>query len=141
MPVSRAQARTTLAQELESAMSTAQVVYDHMRSDFAGQSPVVRVMSGGSERRRFTTQGGRGDLLLMVQIWVLSVSPADNWTEADAENALDQLEWELAQYIDSNRRSEVWQALDFDGRSRVEVVRLEGKPYLIEDIPLVMKVF
>lgn len=141
MPVSRAEARKALATELTTALPTAQVVYDHMKGGFAGQSPVVRVMSAGSERRRFTPQGGRGELHFTVQFWVMYASPGNNWSEEDAENAIDQLEYELAEYVDSNRQGNPWKSLEYSTRSGIELVRLEGKPYLIEDVPIVMKVY
>lgn len=141
MTLSRETVRKALATALTTALPSAQVVYNHMKGGFAGQSPVVRVMSDGSDRLRFTPRGGRGDLYMLVQFWVMYAAPKTGWTEADAEDALDQLEWELAQYIDANRKTDHWQAIDFDGRSKPDLVRLEGEAYLVENIPLKLKVY
>ena len=62
------------------------------------------------------------------------------WDEEDAEDALDGLEHDLAAYVEANRATANWLALDMAGRSVVEIVRYQGLPYLVEDVPVMVKV-
>lgn len=140
MTVNRKDIRATLAAALTTALTTAQAVYGYQRGGFEGRTPVVRVMSAGSERPRYTAQGNRGTLHFLVQLWVLYTDPDAGWTEANAEDALDQLEYELAAYVETYRATDDWIAIDLEGRSRVEIVRYQGLPYVVEDVPIAVKV-
>lgn len=141
MSASRADVRQALATALTTALPSAQAVYGFQKGGFAGQTPVVRVMSDGSSRQRLTPTGGQSELFYLVQLWVLYTDPEANWHEEDAENALDQLEYEVAVFVNGSRSTDDWQALDYGGRSMVRVVRYQGEPYLVEDIPVVVKVY
>lgn len=140
-PVNRETVRDALAAALGTGLTSAQAVYGYQRGGFDGQTPVVRVMSAGSFRTRFTAQGGRGELFFLVQAWVLYADPALNWTEAQAEDRLDQLEFELATWMENNRNTQYWSWIEYAGRSFVNVVKFQGQPYLVEDIPVLVKVF
>jgi len=140
-PVNREAVRDALAAALGTGLPSAQAVYGYQRGGFDGQTPVVRVMSAGSYRTRFTAQGGRGELFFLVQTWVLYADPALNWTEAQAEDRLDQLEFELATWMESNRNTQYWSWIEYAGRSFINQVKLQGQPYLVEDIPVLVKVF
>ena len=139
MTVNRKYIRATLAAALTTAMPAAQAVYGYQRGGFEGRTPVVRVMSAGSERPRLTARGNWVTLSFLVQIWVLYADPDADWTEANAEDALDQLEYELAVYVEAHRSTNDWLAIDLEGRSRVEIVRYQGLPYLVEDVPITVK--
>lgn len=140
-PVNRSAIRAALATALATGLPSAQAVYGYQRGGFDGQTPVVRVMSAGSYRTRFTAQGGRGELFFLVQAWVLYVDPDLGWTEAQAEERLDQLEYELAVWMESNRNTDNWSWIEMAGRSFINVVRFQGQPYLVEDIPTLVKVY
>lgn len=139
MTVNRKSVRDALAAGLTTALTTAQAVYGYQRGGFEGRTPVVRVMSAGSERTRLTAQGNRATLFFLVQLWVLYADPDAGWDEQDAEDALDQLEYELAVWMEANRVTADWLGLDMAGRSTVEIVRYQGLPYLVEDVPVMVK--
>jgi hypothetical protein len=140
-PVARATVRAAVAAGLATGLASAQVVYGYQRGAFENQTPVVRVMSMGSDRPRLTPQGNRGEFHLLVQLWVLYAAPDSSWTEAQAEDRLDQLELELATWMAANRTTANWQALDQAGRSFVHLVRYQGLPWLVEDVPVLVRVF
>lgn len=134
---SRKEVRQHLAQELQDWLGDlVQAVYDHKVGDLAGQSPVVVVLSLGSERERETYRGWLARFYFSVQVWVLYAS--GGWTEADAEDRLDEIEMAIAEYVNLNQREiGFWEALSFEGRSEaLEVTPLGGEPYLVERFTL-----
>ena len=97
MSTSRATARKGLANLLTTALvgtgKPAQAVYAYQVGDFAGQSPVVVVSSGPMLRLRDTLgECYRSRFELRIYTFVLYADPASNWTESDAEDALDTIE-------------------------------------------------
>lgn len=130
---------TILTTALVGSGKPAQAVYGYMVGDFGGQSPVVRVMSAGSERSEVTYDTDYYTAFFFtVECWVLKVDPASSWTEADAEDRLDLLEKTIADTLAANySNGAAWDRVMPDGRSTViDGSLLGGDDYLVEVIPV-----
>lgn len=141
---SRSTLRTALAALLQAALvgtgKAAQAVYSYPIGDFQGQSPVVVVESGGSERRQMThgSQGSR--FFLTIYIFVL-YSDQSTFQEDDAETALDSIETTIAETLAANRATANWGFIDFGERSRTDYVAEAGVLYRRETIPVEVRVY
>lgn len=143
---SRATVRKAIANKLAAAgvMPTAKGnIYAYMYSGFAGASPVVRVMSGGSMRPQDTQHGVPSRFYFTIQCWVLAYERGDTAQQAAAEDTLDALENELVAWLgDLTVRSSpgLWRDLAWFDTSRIEVKLAQGHQYIVEDIPIEVKV-
>ena len=63
------------------------------------------------------------------------------WTEKDADNRLDWLEKAIADVVMDNDTNETWAELFFDGPTELDPVRISGKDYLHEVVPLQFRLF
>lgn len=127
---------TLLAASLVGSGNPAQAVYDCQVGDFGGQSPVVVISSGGSLRERLTGQGMKPKYMLNIHVFVLYADESGAWTEAMAEDALDDIE-EIAQaVIAANQSSAYWGALTMTAPSQTGSVMIGGKEYRSEVIGL-----
>ena len=139
--VTRKDVRTQFASLLSAALvgtgKPAQVVYSYRKGDLKGQSPVVVVSSLGSSRRSLTFQGLQPMYRLQVDVFVLYEDTAAGWTEADAENALDDIEKIVADVIAANQVvANYWEGITpVDWSERVDV-SLGGVDYIREMILL-----
>lgn len=133
---SRKLARKHLASLLQAALTGSgkpvQAVYDNQVGDFGGQSPVVVVSSGGSLRERLTYQGQKSKYLLDIHVFVLYADEASSWTEAMAEDALDDIEELIQGVINDNQRSTYWESLTMTAASETGGVVIGGKEYRSE---------
>lgn len=114
-------------------------IYAYMRSGFAGASPVVRVLSGGSERPRDAHHGKPSFFFFTVQMWVLYFERGTPAQQAEAEDTLDALERELTAWMgDLSVRSNpgLWRDLGWVGASQVAVRPVQGHLYLVEDVQI-----
>ena len=142
--VNRETVRDYLATLLETALvdggtQYAQAVYNYQHPLSAGLSPVVMVMSGGTDRQPVTFQGGGSTFLLWIRTYVAQV--AEDWTEAQAEDRLDKLEAEIAQVVEDNRNTPAyWTHITYAGQSSVQPVEISGVPYITEAIPIRVEV-
>lgn len=143
--VSRATIRQALASQLAATgvMPTAKGnIYGYMRSGFAGLSPVVRVLSGGSVRPRTPQHGTPSRFLYTVQLWVLYFDDGNAAQQAAAEDTLDALEAELTAWLGNESvRNQVglWRDLAWYDASRVDVRQIgtkAGSIYIVEDVPI-----
>lgn len=140
--ISRRAVRDAIAAGLQASMPTAQAVYGHQQTNFAGQSPVVRVYTYGGQRPQLPATGMRSKFFYTVELWVLFTTVAGQNNEADAEDTLDQLELELVEWLGANQIGELWQALMFEGQSMVDNVKVSaGDVWLVEEIRLVAEVY
>ena len=144
MASNRKAAREALATLLTTALvgsgKPVQALYDYRPADFGGQSPVVTVSSAGTRRRRMTAMGSRATPLLRVDMFVVYSDQA-TWTEADTEDALDDLEAAVAGVLDDNQRTAAWQALDYaDASQRMSAV-IGGVEYAWESIQVAVEVY
>ena len=135
---SRKDARKHLAGQLKAQLVgtglPAQAVYDYRVGDFQGQSPVVVVSSGGSLRERFSFQGTKPKHALTIHVFVLYADETGAWTEADAEDALDDIEEIIANTLAANQKSSYWEAITPTAPSETSGVMVGGKEYRTEVI-------
>lgn len=144
--VNRKTYRQLLANEIGQALTNAgvvQAVYPFRVGNFNGQSPVVTFTSAGSDRRQEITGGVDAETSLMfaIDVFVLYADQASNWTEANAEDAIDNIEQVVADWVMTNSdglsRSEQgqtsWFDLVFNERSAtgslLQAERLGGQEY------------
>ncbi len=139
-PISRKDVRQALASGLTTALTGAQAVYRYQKSDFDQQSPVVRILSSGSERPAMTAQGIRSKFSFTVELWVLYANGA-TWTEENAEDAMDTLEQQVISYVAANQVTSTWTTLRYGRPSTLGNVTVGGAPYLVEEIVLVAEVY
>lgn len=145
--ITRETARDYLASLLDTALvdgdpRLAYEVVSYRKVDMEAHSPVVMVYSGGTSRPRATLIGHASQVYLWVDIWIATTGEG-GYTEADAEDRMDDIEQAVANVIDSNyAASGYWNSIMYDGRSIVVDVPPEvaGIPYIREMIPLVAEV-
>lgn len=148
MAASRKQIRERMAALLTSGVPSAQAIFDHQPGTFEGQSPVITVSSGGSDRSRMTFRGGQSTFTIDLYLFV-RVAEAGNaaYTQAQAEDLLDDCEHAIATVVESNQVDDTgpdathWQAVAYAGRSNTVFVVVDGKEYKREHIPLIITVF
>ena len=140
--INREVSRDALEALLETALVgtelPAQAVYNYQIGDFAGQSPVVTVSSGGSLRSRRTITNTNWDnvFYLNVHVFVLYAEPDNvNWTDAHAEDALDDIERRIADVLMINRSTANWDVINYAGRSNRISIDIGGDEYSTEIIP------
>ena len=140
----RAEVRTEFAALLTAGLTgpngPAQAVYRYRVGDFAGQTPVVVLGSAGSERKRMSFKGHHAaywlDLFVFVLYNLKDPAGAVLWSEQQAEDQLDQIEQLIGLLLDGNQTGASWKAIDYDGRSQIDIVPEGGLPYLREFIPM-----
>jgi hypothetical protein len=132
----RAKLAELLSNELVTVSGLVQAVYDYRVGDFGGQSPVVVVSSGGSRRPPFTFQGTKPMYRFMVYVFVVYNTEDGNWTEADAEDALDDIEQEISEVVSANDGLDsFWTSLEVsDAYSETDSVTIGGVEYRREVI-------
>jgi len=140
----RKTARLKLAELLGAALVgdglPAQAVYPYQVGDFAGQSPVVVVASGPADHQTNGFGCVRASFQLLVFVFV-AYAAAGGWTEADAEDALDDIEAIIAGVIEANGRSEAWDKIAYSGPTQPDPVVIGGVEYRRELIALDVQVF
>lgn len=144
MAADRETVRDALATLLETALVgtglPAQAVFNHRAGDWAGASPVVEVLSRGSDRRRMTARGSHAKFFMQVDVYVLYSDDA-SWGEDDAEDALDEIEHLIAGVVESNQVTAQWGALDYAEESERFDVAIGGVAYIWERVTLVAEVY
>lgn len=154
--MANAATRETVRKALAALLTTAltgsgnpvQSVYDRHVSEFGGdgfESPVVLVLSGGSqrERRGLGNQVYRSFFRLEVLVFVSDAITAESWTDADVEDRLDLIEKELANVIAENRANPgVWHDLKHVPGNFTNIVpaKLGGHSYKMETISVIVEV-
>lgn len=135
------QAFATLLGALTGVGNPVQLVKNHFAKEFGGQSPVVLVTSAGSNRPQMTLEGSQPGYRLNVYVFVLRGEAGTSYDEEAADDALDDIEAEIAEVIDLNQVTATWQAIDYEGWSRIDPVPIGGEQYWVEQIPLKFEVF
>lgn len=140
MSPTRAETREALGAGLRANVPSAQVVYTSQVSSFGGQSPVLVLTSAGSARNRQTLAGQGAEYRFNLHVLVLYSDAASGWTEADAENALDAIEAEVATFVAANARGGAnWSGLAYaDPTDARDPAVIDGSEYRHEVIPLVV---
>ena len=144
--ISRESVRDRLASLIEVALvdgdpQLAQAVYNHQKVELDAASPIVLVYGGGIGRPRATMLGNSSRVLLWVDIFVSLTGTG--WTEADAEDRLDDIEQAVAEVLESNYddSSGGWHSIYYVEESTVGNVEASGIPYIRELIPIAAEVF
>ncbi len=137
----RDEVATLLGAALVGSGLPAQEVVNYRKGDLEGKSPVVQVSSYASDRSRMTAKGGRTTVYLLVAMFVLYALEDGSWTEAQAEDALDQIESLIAGVVQANQVTAYWGALDYDGRSERIDVAIGGQEYIVEALTLKAEVY
>jgi hypothetical protein len=147
MSYSRETVRDALAALLNTALVgvglPAQAAYGYPAADFQGQSPVVIVSSAGSERDQQTMATRRKSLFhLNIIAFVLYADPASSWTEANAEDTLDEVEKIVDETLAVNLANPpTWADIGYDGRTTTGNATIGGEQYRYEIIPVRVAVF
>jgi hypothetical protein len=116
--------------------SLAQQVYTDQPNSFDGQSPVVVVTSDGSEREGQVQRTFSGPIApkFMLDIYVFVLV-----TTTNADDALDELEAAVAEFVSVYPSATTWTAIGYRERSETTFVTvLDGSEYKRERIPLVL---
>lgn len=142
MSTSRETARDELVDllmtDLVSALAQAVIGHRPTITDLQGRKALVAVVNAGTLRKRMTMQGDRPTFYFEVQSWVLKTTTG--WTVADAEDRLDSIEQQIAATFETNRKGpgspSEWEILQYDDRSNIVDVEVDGVPYAVEAIPV-----
>ena len=119
----------------------AQAVYGYQKADFGSISPVVLVYGDGAERPVATFAGGKTSFYLVVGVFV-AITATGSYTEADAEDILDDIEVKIAETLENNRsNTDDWVYIDYADRSYIQDVAIGGVPYTNENILVRVDVF
>ena len=86
-----------------------QRVFDGQVEDFGGQSPVIVLASGGTNREQAAVGSMTPTHLINLFVFVLYKDEKGTWSELDAENQLDDLEYEVSQIIAANQVGPYWE--------------------------------
>lgn len=143
--MSRKTVRDHIAAGLTTGAPTAQIVYSGQKKVESSPTPCIRVFSSGSGRPAVPKSGRRSVFLFIVQVWVLlySSDPGDGWDSDQAEDALDTIEAEIAEWIGDNQLTpDMWTSIEYSGTSfATNVVLTGGLTYIVEDIPIEVRVY
>jgi len=101
-------------------------------STLAGVTPLVAVLSAGTTRKRTTFQGTIPTFFLEIQVWVRQATTG--WTNAQAEDALDEIESLIAGVFADNVATTNWSLLEYSDRSIVLELTVAGIAYYMERI-------
>jgi hypothetical protein len=145
MSYSRQTVRDALASLLNTALvgtgKPAQAFYGYPVADFQGQSPVVVLMSMGSERTMESMSTRRKSLFHITVTTFTLYSDGTSWTESDAEDKLDAVEAVVDETIAANLVTTDWADIGYDGRSEAGNATIGGEQYRFETIPLEITVY
>lgn len=100
----------------------------------AGVTPLVAVLSAGTHRKRITYQGTIPTFYLEIQVWVRQATTG--WTNAQAEDALDEIEALIASVFADEVATANWSLLEYSDRSTVLELTVAGLAYYMECIPV-----
>lgn len=137
MATSREVCRDALVALLEPALVGAglpcKTVSGSKQTSLEGITPLVTVLSAGTNRVPFTYEGNRPYFDYSIVVWVLQAVEG-SWTLAQAEDALDTIEAIIAGVLEANLRTAQWTEIDYSDPSRVADVAVAGVPYYVEAI-------
>lgn len=122
-----------LSDELIGVGKPVEAVYNYQVGDLEGKSSVLVVTSAGSNRGSVVVFNNTIFLLEVVSFVLYS---SENWTEAQSEDQLDLLEKSVADVVVEANDSDIWQSVEFNGESTIDVIDIGGVDYRYEVIPL-----
>lgn len=139
--INRKVVREALGTQLGTALTSALQVYDYLYSRFDVESPIVRIVTDGSNRPPIYSEGIRSTFYYAVQFWVAYYEDGTPQVQSDAEDILDTLEYEFTVWLEANQIGTLWTMVRVDGRSRVQTVQTRGAYWIVETIPLAVEVY
>jgi hypothetical protein len=136
----RAQFAGLLSTALTGGAGLVQSVYAYRKGDFKGEAPVVTVSSSGTERNDLTFMGTKPTYQLQVDVFVLYADDASGWTEAMAEDRLDDIEHGIAGVVAANKvLAGYWEGISMTGQSERVDVSIGGVDYIREYMTLIFE--
>lgn len=122
-------------------MPTATAVYPYMKSGFDGATRVVRIVNAGGFRPPFSPNGTtQSEFFYSVQFFVLYFEEGEPEVQQEAEDDLDQLEFEFYSWMANNQQGfglpTPWKLLFQESRSQTDVVKIGAHLYILENIPV-----
>jgi len=142
----RAQIASELTTVLVGSGKPAQALYAGQVADFGGLWPTVVVSSAGSERPNDASyRGQQTGLLFDIDVFVKYSNAANSWDELDSEDALDDIEQIIAEWVLANGSRTpaagsaiAWTNLTYTGRTDAELppAFIGGEEYRHERIGL-----
>lgn len=126
--------KTLFTDELVGENLPVKTVEDSKVTSLEGETPLLSILSAGSTRGRMTPEGFRAGFRFTLQVWV--IQSMSGWSYADAEDALDDIEADIADIISDNAVTSDWDHLELDGESEVNEAVVSGVPYYMESIPI-----
>jgi hypothetical protein len=139
--INRKVVREALGTQLGTALTSAVQVYDYLYSRFDVESPIVRIVTDGSNRPPIYSEGIRSTFYYALQFWVAYYEDGTPQVQSDAEDILDTLEYEFTVWLEANQIGTLWTMVSVDGRSRVQTVQTRGAYWIVETIPLAVEVY
>ena len=140
---SREGARKAFAALLDTALvdtNIVEAVYDYQVGDFDGKASTVVVTSGGIMRvqQSFGTCW-HNTYRLDCYLFVLYADPDSNWTEADAEDKIDDIEAAFADVVMSGT-NDAWNGTpEYAEQTALGVVQVGGVSYRRELISILLE--
>ncbi len=142
MAANRNALRAHLRSVLQAQVSAAQAVHSNEPGDIGGASPVLIISSRGSRRSRMTFQGSALSALLWLDVYTLAAqSSTGSYAYADSADVIDDLESQIATALEHSQEDGIWNRIDYDGDSEIEIGIWDGIPYFRERIPLKIEVY
>jgi len=137
---SRKAVRTALQTGLQAAVTNAQEVLGYKPTRPDGKSPIVGITSLMTDRPPLSLLGTKDQFDFSI---VLMVNITTRELEAEAEDILDDLEQQVAQYIEDNKgKTANWKTLTHNGGSTISYFQPQaGVVYVQEAIPIRVQVF
>ena len=117
-------------------------VYDYQLADIPDNIRFAITVTGASVvRPPFTFKGGRTTFMFAIEVYVPFSEPDFSWTEADAEDRLDDMEADIAAILHAHRSNKpYWNTLSYDQGSLIDRIPLGGITYLYEIITVSVEV-
>jgi hypothetical protein len=107
-----------------------------------GQSPLVYITSGSTQRPPLTVRQKMAQFTIVVYSLVILYDPQNpKWTEEMAEDLVDDIEAGVKDAVENNPKQQgLWTSLEYiESGTLVERAPLGGNDYLVEMIPLLFK--
>lgn len=120
--------------------SDVQEVFGYLPSDFQGLSPAMALFVGGTQTEEHTPKlFWDRHLVFLYFVAVYGVKDLPEWDEEKAQQVLGDLFDKLKVFVDDYSREDgFWTKLEFIEFSDVSPVKLAGRPYFMEIVPIVI---
>lgn len=118
-------------------------VFGFLPSDFQGISPAIAVYVGGTQREKITPgTWHRVHLFLLYFVVIYGVKDYPHLTEEKAQQTLGTLSDKIETFVDENMREDgFWTNVEFTEISDVAPIKLTGRPYFSEIVPLLVHTY